>query len=151
MGLKGSSGLCYLKANTLSGASRYGKFSIPVVLIKSQRKESNLLLFQPHEVILIQSYAWILQCVVSVFSELEGDLAASAHTQHPPPVKHLRWQFTFPGAQELPGQRGRREDRAGLACRCSQRRELFPLDVGRGGHRTNAEILPSSIKIRSSS
>lgn len=69
-GLKGSSsaqpGLCYLKANNLSGASRYGNFFIPVVLIKSQRKESNLFLFQPHKVILIQSYAWILQRVVSV-------------------------------------------------------------------------------------
>ncbi len=34
-------------------------------------------------------------------------------------------------------ERGRREDRAGLACRCSQKQGLFPLErgVGDGGNR----------------
>ncbi|XP_040906807.1 uncharacterized protein LOC121190278 [Toxotes jaculatrix] len=52
-------------------------------------------------------------------------------TQRPLPVKHLRGQFVFPGAQKLPGQRerGGREGRAGLACRCSQRQGLFPLET----------------------
>lgn len=83
-------------------------------------------------------------CGQCFFLKCEGDLAAEEerkpqHTQRPRPVKHLRWQFAFSGGRKLPGhrERGRREGRAGLACRCSQRQGLFPLEteVGGGGNR----------------
>lgn len=46
------------------------------------------------------------------FSKREGDLAAEEErkppcTLRPQPVKHLRWQFAFPGGQRLPGRRER--------------------------------------------
>lgn len=60
---------------------------------------------------------------VCFFSECEADLASRGrerkprHTLRPLPVKHLRWQFEFPGGSKLPGlrERGRRGGRAGLA------------------------------------
>lgn len=48
---------------------------------------------------------------------------SNSEQQRPPPVKHLRWQFAFPGGQTLPGRRRQKES---LACRCSQRLGLFP-------------------------
>lgn len=80
------------------------------------------------------STTWILECAVSVFQKCEGDLATEEErkpqrTQRPLPVKHLRWQFAFPGGRKLPGQR--EQGRPGLQVLTEA--GIVPSGDGRGG------------------